>query len=74
MLHFRREIRSRFLKPSIIEIEAILRVRFRAAYSQVVPEIRLIGDPDKLERILSAAETATSPEELRKLWAGEPGR
>ena len=55
-------------------IEAILRVRFRDAGSQLMPEIRLINDAEQLEKILHAAETAASPEELRKLWAGgSPG-
>jgi hypothetical protein len=52
-------------------IEAILRVRFRDAGSQLMPEIRLIRDHEQLEKILQAAEIAASPEELRKLWASE---
>ena len=51
-------------------IEAILELRFRDASSQLMPEIRLISDPEKLEKILHAAKTVASPEELRKLWAG----
>jgi hypothetical protein len=35
-----------------------------------MPEIRLIRDPEQLEKILQAAKTAAGPEELRKLWAG----
>jgi len=52
-------------------IEAILRVRFRDAGAQLMPEIRAISDPEQLEKILSAAETAASAEDLRKLWAGD---
>jgi hypothetical protein len=55
-------------------IEAILRVRFRDAGTQLMPEIRLINDAEQLEKILNAAETAASPEDLRKLWAGESTR
>jgi hypothetical protein len=51
-------------------IEAILELRFRDAGSQLMPEIRLISDPQKLEQILHAAKTVASPEDLRKLWAG----
>jgi hypothetical protein len=51
-------------------IEAILELRFRDAGSQLMPEIRVISDPQTLEQILHAAKTVASPEELRKLWAG----
>lgn len=52
-------------------IEAILRVRFRDAGIQLMPEIRLIHDEEQLAKILHVAETVASPAELRKLWAGE---
>ena len=51
------------------DIETILEVRFPAAISQLMPEIRAIHDPEQLKKIHRAALTATSPEELRKLWA-----
>ncbi len=50
-------------------IEAVLEVRFQDAGLQLMPEIRLISNPEKLETILQAAKTVDSPEELRKLWA-----
>ncbi len=50
-------------------IEAILEVRFRDAGNQLMPEIRQIYNLDQLEKILDAAKTVASPEELRKLWA-----
>jgi hypothetical protein len=50
-------------------IEKLLRVRFRSAASQLMDEIRQIHDYAKLEKILDAAETATTPDELRRLWA-----
>ena len=34
-----------------------------------MPEIRLIHDEEQLAKILHAAETVASPEELRNLWA-----
>ncbi len=52
-------------------IEAVLEVRFQDAGLQLMPEIRLIHDAETLEKILHAAITVASPEELRKLWAGE---
>jgi hypothetical protein len=51
-------------------IEAILELRFRDAGNQLMPEIRLISDPEQLEKILQAAKTVASPEALRDLWAG----
>ena len=50
-------------------IEAILRVRFRDAGIQLMPEIRLIHDEEQLAKILHVAETVASPEDLRTLWA-----
>ena len=52
-------------------IEAILELRFGDAASQLMPEIRRINDDEQLKKILHAAKTAASPDELRKLWAGE---
>jgi hypothetical protein len=53
-------------------IEAILELRFQDAGLQLMPEIRLIDNPEKLEKILHAAKTVASPDDLRKLWAGGP--
>ena len=39
-----------------------------------MPEIRLIQDEEQLQKILRAAATAASPDELRKLWADGLGR
>ena len=33
-----------------------------------MPEIREIYEEEKMEAILKALETATSPEEVRRLW------
>ncbi len=52
------------------DIETILELRFRDAGTQLMPEIRLINDAEQLRKILRAAVTVASPEELRKLWAG----
>jgi hypothetical protein len=51
-------------------IEAVLDVRFHDVGVQLMQEIRQIHDPEQLEKILRAAKTVASPEELRKLWAG----
>ncbi len=53
------------------DIETILELRFRDAGTQLMPEIRLIDDAERLKNIHRAAVTVASPEELRKLWAGE---
>ena len=55
-------------------IESILRVRFHEAGTAFMPEIRSVRDVEHLESILHAAETAASPEELRRLWADKPSR
>ena len=49
-------------------IESLLRVRFGDEGLKLMPEIREIYEEEKLEAILIALETATSPEEVRRLW------
>jgi hypothetical protein len=51
-------------------VEKVLRLRFPEESSQLMSEIRQ-NDPDyeQLEQILDAAETASGPDELRKLWS-----
>ena len=56
----------------IEDIETILEARFPDAGAQLMPEIRLINDAEQLRKILRAAATVASPEELRKLWADGP--
>jgi hypothetical protein len=54
------------------DIQTILEQRFPDSVAQLMPEIRLmINDAEQLKKILRAAVTVASPEELRKLWAGE---
>jgi hypothetical protein len=50
-------------------IEVVLRIRFRDAVNELMAEIRRIRNWEKLEKILQAAETVASAEELRKLVA-----
>lgn len=50
-------------------IESLLRVRFGEEGLKLMPEIHAILDEVKLEEILKALETATVPEEVRRLWA-----
>jgi hypothetical protein len=52
-------------------IDAVLEVRFGTASTQLMPEIRQITDADLLEKILDAAKTIASPDDLRKLWNGQ---
>jgi len=53
-------------------IEAILELRFADAGVQLMPEIRMIGDETRLRKVLLAAKTVGSPDELRKIWSGTP--
>ena len=50
-------------------IEAVLTLRFPSAAEDILSEIRQIRDWKELEKILRAAKTVASPQELRKLWA-----
>ncbi len=49
-------------------IEAFLRVRFGDEGLKLMPEIQAIHEEEKLEAILKALETATSLNEVRRLW------
>ncbi len=55
-------------------IETILEVRFPAAASQLMSEIRQIGDHEQLKKILRAAATAATPDELREACAARANR
>jgi hypothetical protein len=50
-------------------IESLLRARFGIEALKVMPEIREIYEEDKLEAILTALETAASPDEVRHLYS-----
>lgn len=54
-------------------IEVFLDFRFGEEGLKLLPEIREIHDPEKLESILRAIKTTDTPEALRKLWRGENG-
>ena len=55
-------------------IETALRLRFPAVSSQLMSEIgENVHDYVQLERILDAAATVATPDELRKLWANGTG-
>jgi hypothetical protein len=53
-------------------IETVLRVRFGEEGLKLMSEIREIHEEEKLEEVLTALETAASPEEVRRLWAPPP--
>jgi hypothetical protein len=57
-------------RSRIEDIETILELRFPAATSQLMSEIRQIHDYEELKKIHRGAVTASNPEELRRLWAG----
>lgn len=50
-------------------IESLLRVRFGEEGLQLMPEIQVIYEEEKLQAVLTALETAASPDEVRRLWA-----
>ncbi len=49
-------------------IRAVLAVRFGADGLKLMPEIELVKDASKLDRILEGLQNAASIEEARKLW------
>ena len=51
-------------------IEGMLRLKFGEPGLRLMPEIRQITESEILEAILHAIETAASPEDLRRIWAG----
>jgi hypothetical protein len=50
-------------------IETVLRIRFGEEGLKLMPEIQEIHDEEKLEAILKVLETATSLDDVRRLWA-----
>jgi hypothetical protein len=50
-------------------IELLLKVRFGEEGLKLMPEIHEIHEDEKLEAIITALETATSPDEVRRLWS-----
>ena len=50
-------------------MESLLRVRFGEEGLKLMPEIHEIHEHEKLEAILTALETAASPDEVRRLWS-----
>jgi hypothetical protein len=50
-------------------IASLLKVRFGDEGLKLMPEIEKVYEEEKLEAILKALETATSPEAVRPLWA-----
>ena len=55
-------------------IETVLEARFPDATGQLMSEIRQIDDFEQLKKILRAAVTVASPDELRKLWTNGSDR
>ncbi len=50
-------------------IEAMLRVRFGEEGLKLMPEIHAVHEVERLQAILKALETATSPDAVRTLWS-----
>jgi hypothetical protein len=49
-------------------LESLLRARFGAEGLELMPELRQIHDHELLLKILRRAETAVSPDEVRRIW------
>jgi len=47
-------------------------VRFGEEGLKLMPEIHKIYEEEQLQAILKALETATSPDEVRRLWSPGP--
>jgi hypothetical protein len=62
---FERLARAEALRKGI---EVSLKVKFGAAGSELMPEIRELQDHELLDAVLDAIETAASPDELRRVW------
>ena len=52
-------------------IEAVLRIRFGEEGLKLMPEMHKVYEEEKLEAILKALETASSPDAVRSLWSPE---
>jgi len=50
-------------------IESLLKVRSGDEGLKLMPEIQDIHEEEKLDAILTALETAASPDEVRRLWS-----
>ena len=51
-------------------VEVALKIKFGEEGLRLMPEIRNLENQEKLEAILQAIPTASSPEELRRIWTG----
>jgi predicted transposase/invertase (TIGR01784 family) len=54
-------------------IELILDIKFGAAGLGLVPELREIKDPGRLEAVKRVLKTARTPDEVRRVYQGAPG-
>jgi hypothetical protein len=50
-------------------LEVILKVKFGSNGLLLLPEIRRIREPKKLEALLQAIDTAKTPDDIRAMWA-----
>ncbi|HYT88164.1 MAG TPA: hypothetical protein VEL76_05555 [Gemmataceae bacterium] len=58
------------LEKGLLEgIEALLEVKFGAEGLKLLPEIRALEDHEALRAVLRVLKTATTTEELRRVWA-----
>ncbi len=53
----------------LVGIEVALKLKLGGDGLRLLPEIRQIADPEKLRAVQLAIETASSADELRKLWS-----
>ncbi len=64
-----RGLRKGLNQGRLEDIETILEARFPAAASELMLEIRQVRDHEQLKKIVLAAATVSTADELRKLWA-----
>jgi hypothetical protein len=54
----------------LLGLETALALRFGEAGLQLMPELRALDDPAKLETILAQVRTVATIDDLRRLWQG----
>jgi hypothetical protein len=61
--------RAAIRKGLLAGIEVSLELKFGAEGLKLLPEIRQLEDHEVLQAVLEAIKTATTPDELRRVWA-----
>jgi hypothetical protein len=61
--------RAGIRKGLLTGIEVCLRMKFGAEGLQLMPELRSLHDEEKLEAVLQAIESASTLDDVRRVWA-----